>query len=172
MLVGGPPSGGPASALLLLLLIPAIRFGPRYVSLALHGDADWSDTAMDRDSRTASGIVRGLAGTGDTMFVWGYRPEDWVYTGLPAATPYLDSQALTGVPADRHLTQSTPVTTVGTAEARRIVAASRPEFVLDGLTVFNAELDMRKYPELAAWISNYEAVGRTRFTVIYRRRKP
>ncbi len=58
---------------------------------------------MDRDSREASLIVRGLAHNSDTMFIWGYRPEDWVYTGLPAATKYLDCQALTGVPADRHL---------------------------------------------------------------------
>ncbi len=157
-------------AVLLLLLIPLVRFGPRYVSLAMHGDAEWSDTAMDRDSREASAIVIGLARPGDTLFVWGYRPEDWVYTGLRAATRYLDCQALTGVPADRHLTESSAVTSVGTAEARAVVAASRPEFVMDGLTAFNAGLDMRRYPELAVWIAGYELVGRTKFTLIYRRR--
>jgi len=157
---------------LSLLVIPLVRFGPRYVSLATHGDAEWSDTAMDRDSRSASAIVRSMAHTGDTMFVWGYRPEDWIYTGLPAATKYLDCQALTGVPADRHLTQSTPVTSVGTADARREVAASHPEFVLDGLTAFNANLAMDKYPELAVWMANYEQVARTNFTVIYRKRTP
>jgi hypothetical protein len=157
-------------AVLLLLLIPAARFGPRYVSLALHGDAEWSDTAMDRDSREAAAIVRRLARPGDTLFVWGYRPEDWVYTGMRAATRYLDCQALTGVPADRHLTESAAVTSVGTAEARAVVAASRPEFVMDGLTAFNAGLDMRKYPELAEWMAGYELVGRTKFTLIYRRR--
>jgi hypothetical protein len=157
-------------AVLLLLLIPAARFGPRYVCLALHGDAEWNDTAMDRDSREASAIVRGMARKGDTLFVWGYRPEDWVYTGLPAATRYLDCQALTGVPADRHLTESAPVTSVGTAEARAAVAASRPAFVMDGLSAFNSGLDMRRYPELARWMGDYDAVGRTRFTVIYRRR--
>ena len=155
---------------LLLLLIPLIRFGPRYVTLALHSDAGWSDTAMDRDSREASAMVKRLARAGDTMFIWGYRPEDWIYTGLPAATRYLDCQALTGVPADRHLTQSTPVTLAGTTEARSTVAASKPEFVLDGLTAFNAGLSMDKYPELAAWMKNYQEIGRTGFTVIYRRR--
>jgi hypothetical protein len=156
-------------AVLALLLIPAARFGPRYVDLAMHGDANWNDTAMDRDSREAAAVVRGLARTGDTMFVWGYRPEVWVYTGLPAATRYLDCQALTGVPADRHLTQSAAVTEVGTAEARRAVAAAKPEFVLDGLTAFNPGLGMGKYPELAEWMRGYEVVGRTGFTVIYRR---
>jgi hypothetical protein len=156
----------------VLLLIPVVRFGPRYVSLALHGDAEWTDTAMDRDSREASAIVKKMAHPGDTLFIWGYRPEDWVYTGLPAATRYLDCQALTGVPADRHLSQSTPVTSVGTAEARRDVAASKPEFVLDGLTAFNGDLAMEKYPELAVWMSGYEQVARTKFTVVYRKRTP
>jgi hypothetical protein len=155
---------------LLLLLVPLVRFGPRYVDLALHGDAGWSDTAMDRDSREASAIVKGMAHGGDTMFVWGYRPEDWIYTGLPAATRYLDCQALTGVPADRHLTQSTAVTSVGTTEARREVAASQPQFVLDGLTPFNPGLAMDRYPELAVWMNGYEQVARTPFTIIYRKR--
>jgi hypothetical protein len=157
-------------AVLLLLLIPVGRFGPRYLSLAMHGDAEWGDTGMDRDSREASAIVKRMARAGDKMFVWGYRPEDWIYTGLPAATKYLDCQALTGVPADRHLTQSTPVTTRGTAEARREVAASQPEFVLDGLTAFNAALSMQNYPELANWLLNYEPVAKTKLTVIYRKR--
>jgi hypothetical protein len=159
-------------AVLLLLLIPLVRFGPRYASLALHGDADWSDTAMDRDSREASAIVKQMSHAGDTMFIWGYRPEDWIYTGLPAATRYLDCQALTGVPADRHLSQSTPITTIGTVEARREVAASHPDFVLDGLTPFNADLSMQKYPQLAAWMKEYKEVARTRLTIIYRKQVP
>jgi hypothetical protein len=159
-------------ALLLLLAIPLIRFGPRYIDLALHGDAAWTDTALDRDSREASAKVKEMAHPGDALFIWGYRPEDWVYTGLPAATRYLDCQALTGVPADRHLTQSDPVTSVGTAEARREVATSRPEFVLDGLSPLNGSLTMNRYPELAAWMSGYEQVARTNFTIIYRRRSP
>ncbi len=155
--------------LLLLLLIPLIRFGPRYVSLALHGDAGWSDTAMDRDSREAGAIVKRLAQQGDSMFVWGYRPEVWIYAGLPAATRYLDCQALTGVPADRHLSVSVPVTQQGTASARATVAASRPEFVLDGLTAFNAELSMDRYPDLREWMAGYRRVAATKFTVIYQR---
>ncbi len=157
-------------AMLLLLAIPLVRFGPRYVELARQGDAGWSDTAMDRDSREASAQVRALAHAGDTMFVWGYRPEDWVYTGMRAATKYLDCQALTGVPADRHLTQSAAVTVEGTAAAREELARSKPEFVLDGLTAFNPALSMERYPELAVWMRGYEEVGRTKFTVIYRRR--
>jgi Dolichyl-phosphate-mannose-protein mannosyltransferase len=159
-------------AALALMLIPTIRFGPRYFTLAFHPDTAWSDTDLDRDSRDASAIVRGLAKPGDTMFVWGYRPEDWVYTRLRAANRYMDCQALTGVPADRHLSQSQPVSTAGTAEARREVAASRPDFILDGLTPLNRILDMADYPELKPWIAQYQLAARTRFTLVYRRKMP
>ena len=92
---------------LLLILAPLLRFAPGYL-FAIR-NAEWRDTAMDRDSRTAAQLVRSLARPGDTLFVWGYRPELYTYTGLPAGTIYLDSQMLSGVPADRHLTQSEPV---------------------------------------------------------------
>lgn len=159
-------------AAIALLLIPAIRFGPRYFTLAAHPTAPWTDTDMDRDSREASAIVKRLAAPGDTLFVWGYRPEDWIYTGLTAANRYMDCQALTGVPADRHLTQSQAVSTSGTAEARSEVARSHPAFIMDGLTKFNPSLDMAKYPELKSWIAEYQPIAQTRFTVVYRRRVP
>src|ERR1019366_834116 len=86
--------------LALLLLIPLARFAPTYFMAAR--DAGWRDTAMDRDSRAASPMVNALLKPGDTLFVWGFRPEIYVYSHLPAATRFLDSQPLTGVPADRH----------------------------------------------------------------------
>jgi hypothetical protein len=159
-------------AALALLLIPAIRFGPRYFTLAAHPNQIWSDTEMDRDSREASGIVSRMAKPGDTLFIWGYRPEDWVYTGLPAANRFMDCQALTGVPADRHLTQSQPVSTTGTEVARREVAGSQPTFIVDGLTPFNRELDMANFPELKPWIANYRLAARTKSTLIYIRNHP
>jgi hypothetical protein len=156
--------------LALLLLIPLIRFGPRYVQVAMH--QPWSDVAMDRDSREAAALVRGMAKPGDTMFIWGYRPELWVYTRLRDATRYLDSQPLTGVPADRHLTQSVPVTEEGPRAARVELARSRPDFVLDGLSAFNAKLAMGVYPELREWFAQYKLVARTGSTLIYRRTGP
>src|SRR5205823_951183 len=77
----------------LLLLIPAARFGPPYFTALFNHQ--WRDTAMDRDSRAAAAITRRLATPGDTLFVWGYRPEIYVYTQLPAAAKFLDSQPLT-----------------------------------------------------------------------------
>ena len=156
-----------AMAAVLLLLVPLVRFGPSYLT-ALRG-AEWRDTAMDRDSRAAAALTRRLAQPGDTLFVWGYRPEIYVYTQLPAATMFLDSQPLTGVPADRHLTQSEPVETEAARERRFQLARSQPTFVVDGLSAYNPRLAMANYAELRQWLTHYREVARTRQTVIYRR---
>jgi hypothetical protein len=150
------------AALVVMLAIPIARFGPRYASLK-----GWNDLAMDRDSQEASRIARAAAKPGNTLYVWGYRPEIFVYTGLKPATRYLDSQALTGVPADRHLTQSTVVLTAGTHEAREELARAKPDILIDGLTLFNPALAMDKYDELRPLLADYHEIGRTKTTVIY-----
>jgi hypothetical protein len=152
----------------LLLLIPLVRFGPRYVWLA-SGRTDWVDTAMDRDSRAAAALLHPLIQPGDTLFVWGFRPELYVYTGLPAATRFLDSQPLTGVPADRHLTQSTPVDTLGPRQHRVELARSSPSFILDGLGRYNPQLAIGNYPDLRDWFARYREVARSGQSVTYRR---
>lgn len=152
----------------LLLLVPATRFGPPYVT-ALRNH-EWRDTAMDRDSRAAAALVRKLAKPGDTILVWGYRPEIYVYAGLPAATMFLDSQALTGVPADRHLTQSTPVETEQTGARRAELARSHPSFVLDGLGTYNPQLAIGNYRDLQKWFASYQEAGRTAQTTIYNKK--
>jgi hypothetical protein len=151
----------------LLLLIPLTRFAPSYL-LAV-SDANWRDTAMDRDSRAAAAIVRGRAHPGDTLFVWGYRPELYPYTHLPAGTMYLDSQMLTGVPADRHLTQSQPVETQAAGARREALTHTDPTYVIDGLGPYNPRLAIRRYPELRAWLAHYRAVAHTPETVIFER---
>ncbi len=156
-------------ALLSLFLIPAIRFGPRYPMLALNLQPDWSDTAMDTDSHEAARRITAAAGPDSTLYVWGYRPDIFVYTGMRAASRYLDSQAMTGVPADRHLSQTRPVAVAGTAEARRELARSQPDFIADGLSLYNPALSMAEYPELRPWLANYREFGRTRTTILYRR---
>jgi len=152
----------------LLLLVPLVRFGPRYAWLA-SGQTNWVDTAIDRDSRAAAALLRPLVRRGDTLFVWGFRPELYVYTGLPAATRYLDSQPLTGVPADRHLTQSTAVDTIGPRERRAELAGSSPSFIIDGLGPYNPQLAIAKYPDLRDWFAHYREVARSGQSVIYRR---
>jgi hypothetical protein len=153
---------------LLLLLIPLTRFAPSYYAAAT--DSTWRDVGMDNASRSAAVFVRERARPGDTLFVWGYRPEIYSYSGLRAAAVYLDSQPLTGVPADRHLTRTEPVETEQAARRRRELTSTRPTFVLDGLGLYNPRLAIVAYPELREWIAGYEEIGRVGQTVVYRRR--
>ena len=154
----------------VLLMLPLARFGPRYVLLAANSDPGWSDLAMDNESRAAADVLNRLRHPGDTLFVWGYRPDLFAYTGMRAASRYLDCQAMTGVPADRHLTQSEPVLSAeSTAAARRELAASRPDFIVDGLSEYNPRLSLRGYPELREWLGGYREVTRVRGILIYRR---
>lgn len=157
---------------LALLLIPLARFGPRYVmlarDLATGRPHAWNDIAMDQDSRAAALLAWQFSHPGDSLFVWGFRPDLWVYTGLPAATRFLDSQPLTGVPADRHLTQSAPVASDFTRANREELARARPSSVIDGLSLYNPALAMDRYPELRPWLAQYQEVARTPTTVIYR----
>jgi hypothetical protein len=160
--------GRVASAVAMLALaVPLIRFTPRYVSLA-----NWNDLALDQDSREVSKIALANAPRDGTLYVWGYRPEMYVYTGLRPGTRFLDSQAMTGVPADRHLTQSGVVLTSGTREAREELAASRPDVLIDGLGLYNPALTMDHYVELRPWLANYREVARTKGSVVYVRRRP
>ena len=152
----------------LLLVIPLVRFAPTYVE-ALR-DRNWRDTAMDRDSRAVARVLSGATKPGDTLFVWGYRPEIYVYSHVPAATRFLDSQPLTGVPADRHLTQSAPVETAESSARRAELTASQPTFIVDGLGEFNRHLALAEFAELRPWLAQYREMARTANSVIYVRR--
>ena len=104
------------------------------------------------------------------MFVWGYRPEIFVYTRMPAAIRFLESQPLTGVYADRHLTQTGALVPELTRWHRAELARSTPDLVLDGLGLYNPALAITAFPDLAQWLARYEEIGRTKATVLYRRR--
>jgi hypothetical protein len=156
---------------LALLVIPLARFGPRYALLAndlLRGEQSaWSDVQMNRDSRAAA---QRIAPGGGDLLVWGYRPDIFVYTRLPAGTPFLDSQPLTGVLADRHLTNAHVVAPELAARNRQALTRTAPEWVVDGLGPLNPALAITNYPDLREWLKNYRAVATTASTVIYRRR--
>ena len=157
---------------LLLLAIPLARFGPRYVLLARDLAAGrphkWGDVAMNQDSREAARLVGSMARPGDTLFIWGFRPDIWAYTRLPVGTRFLESQPLTGVFADRHLFLTGPLAPEWTRANREELARSRPTFVLDGLGTLNPRLAVDRYGDLRPWLANYVPVSRTPFTVIYR----
>jgi hypothetical protein len=153
---------------LALLLIPLVRFGPRYIMLAndlAHGrPSNWSDLVLNQDSQAASDRI---PPTG-TLLVWGYRPDIFAYTRMPAGSRFLDSQPLTGVLADRHLTSSQPFAPEWAAHNRRELISSDPTWIADGLGPLNPALAITNFPDLHDWLGNYREVGRTRFTIIYR----
>jgi hypothetical protein len=157
----------------LTLLIPVTRFGPRYAILAyelMTGSPDrWRDAALDADSQAAARIINGAKRPGDTIFVWGYRPNVVAYTRLPVAGKFWDSQPLTGVPADRHLSSSKPIAADWAKQNRAEVVRTKPTFIADGLSLLNPDLDIHKYPELSSWLDSYCDAGRTTQTIIYRR---
>ena len=157
---------------LLLLLVPVARFGPRYVTLAddlVRGRAhNWTDLAMNQDSRAASDIVNKAAKSSDTLLVWGYRPDVFAYTRLTAGTHFLDSQPLTGVLADRHLTSSEPLFPELSLRNRVILQQTKPTFIVDGLGPYNPQLAITQFPELQSWLSGYAEIGRTAHSVVYR----
>lgn len=153
--------------LLALLLIPLVRFGPRYALLAddwvQQRPSNWSDLALNEDSKAVSDRI----GHEGTLLVWGYRPDIFAYTRMLAGSRFLDSQPLTGVLADRHLVSSQPVAPELAAGNRRELLASDPTWIVDGLGPLNPSLAIANYPDLRDWLANYREVGRTRFSIIY-----
>ncbi len=165
----------PAVAVLVIaLLVPLIRFGPRYARLAyddtLARAPHWSDVVMDLDSQDAAGQIRSLARPGDTLFVWGYRPDIYVYTRMVPNGLFWDSQPLTGVPADRHLYATTVIYSGPAVHDREQLIRSHPTFLVDGLGLLNPKLKPSIYPELRPWLAEYQLVQRTKLCLIYQRR--
>ena len=140
-------------------LVAIVRFGPRYFLLAADDLAGrphaWIDVALDQESRQAAAVIDTIARAGDTIFIWGYRPNLVVYTRLPVASRMWDSQPLTGVPADRHLSDSTSVDPGWARQNRAELLRSSPSILVDGLSAYNLRLDIRNYPDLAAWFRQY-----------------
>lgn len=156
--------------LALALLVPAVRFGSRHVATLLGRPSAMRDLALWEDCREAAGKIRALARPGDTLLVWGYRPELTVLAGLPGGTPFLDSQPLTGVLADRHLRSDRPTAAAWSQRNRRRLAQTRPTFIADGLGPLNPVLAVERYPDLHSWLADYEPAAETRGFRIWRRK--
>ncbi len=157
----------------LALLVPFLRFGPHYAILAYDDlrsiQPSWSDVQLDLDSQAAAAQIKNAMQPGDTLFVWGYRPDIYVYTRLTSDSKFWDSQPLTGVPADRHLHIDKPIYNGPAARNRAQLARTKPTWIVDGLGLLNPSLKPQDYPELRSWLSGYHMAGRTRFCIIYRR---
>jgi hypothetical protein len=163
--------GRKRAILVLLLVIPLVRFGPRYAllaeDLARGREHNWRDLSLVQDSRNAADQIMERAKPGDTLLVWGYRPDIWVFTRLAAGSRFMDSQPLTGVPADRHLTQSASLAPLLAAANLDELMHSKPAFIVDGIGPLNPALGITNYPDLTGWFSDYRLVGQTAFTRVY-----
>ena len=146
----------------IALAVPLVRFGPRYAI-----QSNWSDTVLDRDSRAVGQWLEANRHPGETLFVWGYRPDIYAYTRMPVAGLFWDSQPLTGVPADRHLTESLSLMPAWAASNRRALVATHPAFIVDGLSLLNPKLALDNFPETRAWLAAYQLTQRTSLSLIY-----
>jgi hypothetical protein len=156
------------AALVVSLAIPMVRFGPQYWKAAAGGD--WRDLAIDHDSKAAAAKLHTFAHPGDTLFVWGFRPDIFIYSGLPAGTRFLESQAISGLLADRHLFSNAPVDADFLEANRRELIESRPVWVVDGIGMYNRAAGIAEQPYLRDWLGNYKEVARTDFSILYRLR--
>ena len=136
--------------------------------------ADHLDLEAIREGR--SGIQR-VGGPGDYVFVWGYRPEIYFWSGLLPASRYLSSQPLTGVPADVHYFDDEYRSLLGedvTARARaqlvRDLEETQPKYIVDEIGFFNGDLAILKYAELREVMGRYKAIGSTGRFLLYIRR--
>jgi hypothetical protein len=161
------------TACIVLLAVPFIRFGPHYFLLALDNlqgrRSNWSDVQMDLDSQEIARQVNAWAKGGDTLLVWGYRPDVYVYTRMVSDSRFWDSQPLTGVPADRHLSGTTAIYSTSAALNREELLHSRPTWIIDGLGRFNPKLKPSVFRELKPWLAHYKLAGGTKLSWIYRR---
>jgi hypothetical protein len=129
-----------------------------------------TDLAMDRDSRAASDKLRSFSRPGETLFVWGFRPDIFIDSGLPAGTRFLESQPISGVLADRHLFSSAAIAPDFTGPNLRELTSTKPTWIVDGLGLYNPSLALQRQPALAEWFSRYTEVTRTDFSILYRLR--
>ena len=114
----------------------------------------------------------------DYLFVWGYRPEIYYWSGLRPASRYLSTQPLTGIPADVHYFESErrllfdkAITAQAREQLARDLEETSPRYIIDELGMFNPELSLEDYSELHGLMENYRYYGTTDRFLIYRRRE-
>ncbi len=158
-----------------LLLVPALRFGPRYLllaeDLATGRPHVWKDIALDQDSHAVARIIRDRARSGETLLVWGYRPAVFAYTGLRPGSRFLDSQPLTGVPAERHFRVSAAVDPLLAAANRAELRRTAPTYIVDCLGSANPRLAIDAYTDLLPWLMQYDLIGRTPISLVFKLRE-
>jgi hypothetical protein len=191
--------------LVLGFVFTLVRFHTRTVTLAAQWVSgaksaepdDWLHERLNREERRVAAQVRDLDGApgvadrmgvqsprasgaqtpSDYLFVWGYRPEIYYWSGLLPASKYLSTQPLTGVPADVHYfgdeyhsLLDEDVLAAERMELVRELQQTRPEFIIDELGTFNSNLSIRSYAEMREFMEGYKSLGMIERFEIYRRK--
>ncbi|HJQ70784.1 MAG TPA: glycosyltransferase family 39 protein [Blastocatellia bacterium] len=178
------------------------RFHGRTLTLALdlawgaksERTKDWLHERLNREELMAAAAARQLPDPAvaadiedvealrrdapeEYLFVWGYRPEIYYWSGLRPASRYLSTQPLTGVPADIHYFGWDYGRLLGderTKRAREELAreldSARPAYIIDELGFFNNDLSIKDFDELSGVMRGYDYLGATGRFLIYRRK--
>jgi hypothetical protein len=91
---------------------------------------------------------------------------------MTSGSRFMDSQPLTGIPAERHFTVSEPLAGSLAAANRVELMRSHPTFIVDALGFANRRLAIVQFADLNPWFAGYQDAGRTELSVIYRLRDP
>ncbi len=162
--------------------------------------ATWFHERLNHEERMVAALVRGLPegaedslgpegirqgapdegaseAASDYLFVWGYRPELYYWSGLLPASRYLSAQPLTGVPADAQYANGEHRSILeesSTAAARAQLISdlkeTQPKYIIDELGFFNGDLAILEYPEMKEYMGSYKSLGATGRFLVYIRR--
>lgn len=186
------------AAIAALFLFSVVRFHVRTVTLAADlvrgkkslATAEWFHDRLNEEEKSCASFINQPAADNESsglsdseaeednyLFVWGYRPEIYFWSGFRPASQFLSSQPLTGVPADVHYSGGNykPVLTDAQTATDRVVLAAeldrvRPRFIVDELGFFNSALAIENYPELEQLLTAYRPIGSVgRFLVLARK---
>ena len=155
---------------------------------------EWLHERLNREERMAAAAARQLPdpveaadlkdvealrrdAPDEYLFVWGYRPEIYYWSGLRPASRYLSTQPLTGVPADIHYfgwdyerLLEEEKTKLAREELARELSRARPAYIIDELGFFNNDLSIHDFDELRDVMGGYDYLGATGRFLIYRRK--
>jgi hypothetical protein len=190
------------SLILIGFIFTLGRFHSRTFTLALdlargaksERTREWLHERLNREERMAAAAARQLpdpvraadlkdvealrrAAPDEYLFVWGYRPEIYYWSGLRPASRYLSTQPLTGVPADIHYfgwdferLLEDEKTKLAREELARELSQARPAYIIDELGFFNNDLAIQDFAELGDVMEQYDYLGATGRFLIYRRK--
>jgi 4-amino-4-deoxy-L-arabinose transferase-like glycosyltransferase len=174
--------------LVIAFSISLVRFHSLTVALAIghftgrsnERVSKWFHNRLNRDEKMIVETIKASKnGTlfDEPLFVWGYRPELYYWSGMIPVSKYLSVQLLTGIPSDVHFDKDAKRRLLDESSlsvARKELASEinerRPEYIIDELGFYVSEQSIMAYTELQDVMKHYERIPSPSFP-IYRRRE-